>query len=660
MHLITDIILLLTAAVVVVLLFERLGLPPLLGFIAAGVLTGPYGLGFVTEVHQVEMIAELGVILLLFLIGVELSIKQFLKMWRITVVGGGLQMLITATVAAPLAWGFGLETPRAILWGLLVALSSTAIALKLLSTRAEMNSPHGRISLGILIFQDLMVAPLILIIPVLGESGSMTSAIGGRVLLGLGIGVVVVILARYAVPYVLRFVVRVRSSEVFLFAILVLSVGAALVSAKAGLSAALGAFVAGLLISESEYAEHVVAELLPFRDVFFGLFFVSIGMLFDLRVLIAMPLSIIALTVGIVVVKASIIMVICRLLGLPWRTGLVAGLFIAQVGEFAFVLMTEGTKAGLIGGTSYQLLLAAAIFSMMATPFAVKLADKLRSLGDPDDDISSAGQIDESICRLRDHVIIAGYGLNGQNLARVLTRQEIPFVVIEMNPVTVDRLQESGTQVIFGDAGRPKILEHAGIAAARIMVIAISDAAATRRAVATAHRLNPACHIVARTRFMNEVEPLQKLGAAEVIPEEFETAIEIFVRVLQAYLLPRSIIESLVAEIRSDSYGVLRSTETYGPPAPTLSRLLGGAAIEAIQIPERSHLIGESIRGADLRHTTGATVIAIRRGAEFTPNPPPDTTLRQDDILVLLGDRDDIVRAAEYIKDHNDPRDENR
>lgn len=659
MHLFTDIILLLTAAVVVVLLFEQLGLPPLLGFIAAGVLTGPYGLGFVTDVHQVEMIAELGVVLLLFLIGVELSIKQFLKMWRITVVGGGLQMLVTAAVAAPLAFVFGLEAPRAILWGMLVALSSTAIALKLLSTRAEMNSPHGRVSLGILIFQDLMVAPLILIIPLLGESGSATSAIGGRVLLGLGIGVVVIILARYAVPYVLKFVVRVRSSEVFLFAILVLSVGAALVSAKAGLSAALGAFVAGLLISESEYAEHVVAEVLPFRDVFFGLFFVSIGMLFDVRVLLAMPLSIIGLTVGIVAVKAGIIMVICRILGLPWRTGLVAGLFIAQVGEFAFVLMTEGTRAGLIGGTSYQLLLAAAVFSMMMTPFAVKIADKVRAMGDNvGQDITV--EPDDSVCRLRDHVIIAGYGLNGQNLARVLARQEIPYVVIEMNPVTVERLEELGTEVIFGDAGRPSILEYAGIASARIMVIAISDAAATRRAVATAHRLNPACHIVARTRFMNEVEPLQKLGASEVIPEEFETAIEIFVRVLQTYLLPRSIIESLVAEIRSDSYSVLRSTETHGPPAPTLSRLLGGAAIEAIQIPENSHLVGESIRGADLRHSTGATVIAIRRGTRFTPNPPPDTTLQQDDILVLLGDRDDIVRAATYIKDQNDPRGEHR
>ncbi|MBD3299364.1 MAG: sodium:proton exchanger [candidate division Zixibacteria bacterium] len=655
MHLFTDIILLLTAAVVVVLLFERLGLPPLLGFIAAGVLTGPYGLGFVTDVHQVEMIAELGIVLLLFLIGVELSIKQFLQMWRITIVGGGLQMLVTAAVAAPLAFVFGLEPPRAILWGMLVALSSTAIALKLLSTRAEMNSPHGRVSLGILIFQDLMVAPLILIIPLLGESGSATSAIGGRVLLGLGVGVVVIILARYAVPYVLKFVVRVRSSEVFLFAILVLSVGAALVSARAGLSAALGAFVAGLLISESEYAEHVVAEVLPFRDVFFGLFFVSIGMLFDVRVLFAMPLSILGLTVGIVAVKAGIIMVICRILGLPWRTGLVAGLFIAQVGEFAFVLMTEGTRVGLIGGTSYQLLLASAVFSMMMTPLAVKMADKVRSMGeDAGKDIKA--EPEDSVSRLRDHVIIAGYGLNGQNLARVLARQEIPYVVIEMNPVTVERLEESGTEVIFGDAGRPSILEHAGIATARIMVIAISDAAATRRAVATAHRLNPACHIVARTRFMNEVEPLQKLGASEVIPEEFETAIEIFVRVLQTYLLPRSIIESLVAQIRSDSYSVLRSAETYGPPTPTLSRLLGGAAIEAIQIPEESHLIGESIRGADLRHSTGATVIAIRRGTQFTPNPPPDTTLQQDDILVLLGDRDDIVRAAKYIKDPNDPR----
>ena len=656
MHLFTDIILLLTAAVVIVLVFERLGLPPIFGFIAAGVIAGPYGLGLVTDVEQVEVIAELGIILLLFLIGVEMSISQFLRMWRVTVIGGGLQMVITAAIAVPLALAFGVETPRAILWGLLVALSSTAIALKLLSARAEMISPHGRVSLGILIFQDLMVAPLILIIPLLAEPAGLAAAIGARALIGLGVGLGIIVLARFAVPRLLSFVVRSRSSEVFLFAVLVLSLGAALISHKAGLSAALGAFVAGLLIAESEYAEHVVAEVLQFRDVFFGLFFVSIGMLFDVRVLFENWLPIAALTVAVITVKALIIMSVCRILGLTWRTGLIAGLFLAQIGEFSFVLMNKGVQVGLLGGFQYQLVLAAAVFSMMATPFLVKLAGIIPFRDSPATEREREAGEGGTIAEMRDHVIIAGYGLNGQNLGRVLRLQEIPFIVIEMNPVTVQMLRKKGEHVIYGSVERTSILEHAGIAHARILVVAISDAAATRRAVAIGHRTNPACHIIARTRFMNEVDPLLQLGAAEVIPEEFETAIEIFVRVLQTYLLPRSIIESLVGEIRSGSYGLLRSNDVFSAPTPALNRLLGGADIQAVEIPAGSHLVGTSIREADLRHATGATIVAIRRGSDFTPNPVPDTIMHESEVLVLLGDSGSIARAAAYIAEMSDPR----
>lgn len=648
MELFTDIVLLLACSVVVVLVFDRLRLPALIGFLVAGMIAGPHALGVVRSVHTVESISELGVILLLFLIGVELSLKQFFRMWRFTILGGGLQVGITIAVTAFILRFFEVAYTTAVFWGILVSLSSTAIALKLLSESGEVESPHGRISLGILIFQDLMVAPLILIIPHLSAPERVLGVIGPQALIGLAIVVTVIVLARYVIPKVLSIVVRARSSEVFMFAVLVICLGAALASAKAGLSAALGAFVAGLLISESEYSEQVVSEVIPFRNVFFGLFFVSVGMLCDLGAVIALWPQMLAITVGVMIVKTGIIAVICRFLGQPWRVGLTTGVFIGQVGEFSIVLLNEGLRANLAGPIAYQLFLTATIFGMMITPVALavgRAAGRLRAWsvdrhGRPEGDDSPRPHL------ARDHVIVAGYGVNGQNLVKVLKRQNIPFVIIEMNPVTVAAAQQEGLPISYGDITRPAILEHAGLARARVLVIAISDAAATRRTVDVAHRSNPGVHIIVRTRYLAEVEPLETLGASEVIPEEFETAIEIFVRVLQHFLLPRHVIEQSVAEIRCDSYEMLRRGPGESRPAPALARLLAGVEIEAFQIVTDSPLAGRSLGEAALRTETGATLLAVRRGDQFVANPPSGFVLQPLDILVLMGTPTQVAQVS--------------
>lgn len=647
MALFTDIVLLLACSVVVVMVFDRLRLPALVGFLVAGMIAGPHGLRLVGDVHTVEAISEVGVVLLLFLIGVELSLKQFFRMWRVTILGGGLQVLITIASTFLLLQVFNVSFTAAVFWGILVSLSSTAIALKLLSNRGEVDSPHGRISLGILIFQDLMVAPMILIIPRLASPETVMQSIGPQALIGLAIAVAVVLLARYVIPRLLELVVKVRSSEVFMFTVLVLCLGAALVSARAGLSAALGAFVAGLLISESDYSEQVVSEVIPFRDVFFGLFFVSVGMLCDLGAVAALWPHMMAITVGVILVKSTIVALICRALGQPWRVGVATGLFLGQIGEFAIVLLNLGLASEVIGPISYQLFLAATILGMMITPVLVTLTrtteritrDLPHRSAEPGTDAHDYGSV-------KDHVVVAGYGVNGQNLVKVLKRQNIPFVIIEMNPVTVQTARRQGLPIFYGDITRAAILEHAGLANARILVVAISDASATRRAVDAARRINPGVHIIVRTRYLNEVEPLERLGASEVIPEEFETAIEIFVRVLQKYLLPRTVIEHCVAEIRSDSYGLLRRGPGETRPARALARLLAGVEIEAMQLETASPLVGRSLAEAALRTETGATLLAVRRGGQFIPNPDSSIVLQALDILVLMGTPEQLVTAG--------------
>jgi CPA2 family monovalent cation:H+ antiporter-2 len=286
----------------------------------------------------------------------------------------------------------------------------------------------------------------------------------------------------------------------------------------------------------------------------------------------------------------------------------------------------------------YQLFLAATIFGMMITPLGVALTRATNWLARRLPENSGDLPPDESSFRhVRDHVIVAGYGLNGQNLVKVLKRQNIPFVVIEMNPVTVQAARRGGLPIFYGDITRTAILEHAGLSRARILVVAISDASATRRSVEVAHRVNPGLHIIVRTRYLNEVEPLERLGASEVIPEEFETAIEIFVRVLQNFLLPRSVIEQSVAEIRCDSYEILRRGPAETRPTPALARLLAGVEIEAIQLESESRLVGRTLGEAALRTKTGATLLAARRGGQFIPNPDASFVLQSLDILVVMG-----------------------
>ena len=422
-------------------------------------------------------------------------------------------------------------------------------------------------------------------------------------------------------------------------------------TAMAGLSLALGAFIAGLAISESEYSHQALSDIIPFREAFMSLFFISVGMLLDPAILVRYPLPIASLVATILLLKTLVTTGAVMTLGVPMRIAIIAGFSLAQIGEFSFVLSQAGVKAGLLTQELYQIFLAASIATMGLTPaclrFASPMADRTIALL-PHKLTRGRGVLSqhEKPVVMNDHVIIIGYGVNGKNLAKALKNLNIQHIVIETNPFTVKKEGKKGQHILFGDASKPEVLEHAHIKNARGMVVAISDAAASRMVASLARHLNPSLHIIVRTRYILEVEPLYKLGVNEVIPEEFETSIEILSRVLRNYMVPLAEIERCIAEVRSDGYDMFRSMSRRHSHAVGISGYLSGAEIGTYRVQKGSQLEGKSLREGTIRNMSGATVLVIKRGEEVVPNPDPVWELQDNDLVLLLGTPEQLAVAV--------------
>jgi CPA2 family monovalent cation:H+ antiporter-2 len=650
-----DIEILFGLALITVIIFRRLMFPSIIGFMATGILAGPHALGFIRDSHQVEQMAEIGVVLLLFTIGIELSLKELMRIRHLVLWGGGLQVLVTILVVAATAMLGGFPANQSLFFGFLVALSSTAILMKLLIDGGQADAPHGKMAMGILIFQDLCIVPLMLLTPLLAGEGK---GVGEIALIGAKAAAVVVMAhygARFLVPWIFKQVVRTRSRELFILTIIFIGLGTAWLTALAGLSLALGAFIAGLAISESEYSHQALGDIIPFREAFMSLFFISVGMLLDPAILVRHPLLIASLVATILLIKALVTTGAGLALGVPTRITIITALSLAQIGEFSFVLSQSGMKLGILTPEMYQLFLAASIATMGLTPACLKwappVAERIGALL-PRRWTRGRGALSnhERPAAMSDHVIIVGYGINGRNLSRVLKNQEIRHLVVETNPFTVRSEARKGHRILFGDASKPEVLEHAHVDSARILVVAISDAAASRRVAALARQMNPSLHIIVRTRYVLEVEPLLKLGVNEVVPEEFETSVEIFSRVLRTYLVPHHDIERCIAEVRSDGYDMLRSLSRRHSHAVGISGYLSGAEIGTFRVREKSQLESRTLREGTIRSMSGATVLVIKRGDEVVPNPDPVWELRRDDLVLLLGTPEQLAAAGRLFE----------
>ncbi|MDR1051475.1 MAG: cation:proton antiporter [Deltaproteobacteria bacterium] len=530
-----QILILLFLSIVLIYFGLKLNMPPIVGFLVTGVLMGQVaGEGFDQHSPQLEFLSELGVVLLLFTIGLEFSVQKLLQIKKLVLLGGSLQMLAGIVIITPIAkiwfsWNLSLA------WAIFFTLSSTAIVLKIFQDRGEMDSAHGRGAFAILIFQDLAVVPLMVIMPLL--AGAQLQEPVWRMFLNVvGVFALVFVASIWVVPFLMRLIATTKSNELFLFTVILLCLGTAFLTNRAGLSMALGAFLAGMVLASSPYAYQAIGSVMPMRDIFTSLFFVSIGLKMDIGLLFRAPLLTIGLAVAVMLVNTAATTLGMKILGLTTRVSLLVGFSLCQVGEFAFVLAKQAEENSFFSGDDLPMFLNVAVLSMAMTPLALalgrKLSGKVSGLGLDKDEAQGPP------LEYRDHAIVVGFGVAGQSVARACRLTGRQYAVIDMNPLSVASFQKLGEPIIFGDAVNEHVLEHVGVHHASMLIVSIPDTLATRRIIVLAKTLNPKIHVVARTRFLLTKEILGRLGADSVVTEEFEAAIEVFDRVLTYFKLP--------------------------------------------------------------------------------------------------------------------------
>lgn len=634
----------------IIAVMQRVGIPSIVAFLLTGVVVGPAGFGLVEDSEAIAAMAEIGVVLLLFTIGLEISIRELAAMWREVFIGGGLQILITFALGTAVALQFDIPTPQAIFAGLIVAASSTALVLRLLGDNGELGRPYGRLALGVLIMQDIAVVFLLLIVPMLASGTFDARETGTQLGKAVGLIVAIFIAARFLYPWLMRTVVKTRSREVFTLATLAVVFGTAELAGLAGLSLAVGAFIAGLVVSESIFSHQMLAEVLPFREIFNGLFFVSVGLLVSREALVGAPLMLAAAVLIVMVVKALIVFGVAKLLKLSLTEAILAGVSLSQVGEFAFVLAQQGLNYDLLSRDDYAIFISASVFTMLLTPAAIALGKRVTAtINKRDGTENELSAIPENIA-CDDHVIVIGYGVNGRNTSRALETLGVRYIVAEMNIRTVEHERENGVPIVFADAVRPSVLDELHINKARALVVAISDPAATRQIVSAARHANPDLHIIARTRFVTELQPLIELGANEVVPEEFETSLQLTASVMRSYGASTFAIEREREKLRHAQYGALLNEDSsqHGRQ-PRLLDLLSDLELDYAELQDGDHGINSSLAELDLRSKTGASILAVVREDGWLANPPGGFRLSAGDSVVLVGQPEQIRAAREHL-----------
>jgi len=645
-----DVLILLGLALLNAWFFSLLRQSPIVGYLMTGLLVGPYGFHLIKGVHEVEMVAEVGVVLLLFTIGLEFSYQRIARLKKLLLTTGTTQVVMTGLAVACGTWLLG-ETPvTAVVLGMAMALSSTAIVLKLLLERGEIDAAHGRIALAILIFQDICVILFIVILPMLDsqpDSFSLWAIAKSVMILGT-----LYLFVRHLLKPLLRGILLTRAPELFRLTILTLVLGTAWVTAHAGLSLALGAFLAGLALAESDSSHQVMADIIPFRDVFLAVFFISVGMLVDIRLLWSNGWAVLIGIILLSLAKTIAGTLAALAARYPLQTALVAGVMTFQVGEFSFILMAQARGLELVPNHTYQLALSIIALSMMITPMAFRLAHpialRIASLfGGGHVQPLSAEQ--ERTANLEGHVIIAGYGLSGKNVARTLREMCLPYIHIEMNGEMVRIARKAGEIILHGDATAPAVLEAAGIHKARAMVLAINDPAALARAIPTAKELNSELYIIARTHFVTNIAPLMKAGADDIITDEFGAGLEMAAFLLRKFNVSEGRVLRILSSLREEHHRRYQQSERPAQNLTGYLSVLEGGEIDIQAVPDDSPCLGKSLAELNFRNTTGTTVMGVIRNERVIYSPPADLRLETGDTLMLLGEDENILNTRKFL-----------
>ncbi len=653
-----ELVLILGAGVIAAIGVAFLRLPAVAGFMLAGAVVGPSGLKLVHEAEVVEVLSEIGVVLLLFTIGLELSLDGLRRIWRLVAIGGALQVGLTVLSAVGISYALGESVQRGVFFGFLIALSSTAIVLRGLSERQEVEAPHGRFTIGALIFQDLCIVPMMLLVPILAGRGGDSPSLDIAIAMLKAAAVVVATLmgGRFIIPPLLARVDAAKSREVFLLAVLVVCTGIALATAFFGLSLALGAFLAGMLLSQSEFGERAMANVVPLRDLLTSLFFMSLGMLFDVALVRDHPFIIGGLFSALFFGKALIATIASLAMRFPARVAWLSGVGLAQFGEFGFVLAKDGTGFGLITADESRLILTAGLLTMFVTPLSMRLAPHFTAgtkLLRPLERMLGARGIDEPAPhheKLKGHVVIAGYDLSGRALAEALRYAEVRYIVLDLNFERVREAQQRQEPVYYADVTHEEALVHAQLADASAFVLLLDDLPSTRQAIAVARKIGPDVSIFVRCRRRADESRLRDLGGDDIVCEGVEAGIEVTARVLRHRGVPMNIIGPLIEAARS-RVGTRVRQESL--PMRRLGELrdLDALKVEPVLITSEMCAIGQTLSTLRLGRLAGATVVALRRGAHLFDAVPSDLPFADGDVLYLAGSREAIFAGLALLRE---------
>ncbi len=637
-HTLELILLLLAAAVVAVIVCRLARLPPILGYLAVGIALGPHAMALVPDTAGVRDLAAFGIVFLMFSIGLEFSLPQ-VKAIGGSVFGLGLaQVAITTVAVVGVLRLFGFGWLAGFTVGGALAMSSTAIVSKLLAERAELNSEHGRDVMGVLLFQDLSVVAFLIAVPTLAAGGAdlwLPLAIAaGKAAIALG---VILLFGQVPMRAWFQLVARLRSPELFMLNILLVTLGLASLTEMAGLSFALGAFLAGMLIAETEFRYEVEEDIKPFRDVLLGLFFVTVGMYLDLRVVGANLGWVALLLVGPVLAKLVLIVILARAFGSPLGTALRTGFFLAQAGEFAIVMLALASDLSILGATFVQLALAAMVLSMLAAPLVIQFAEPLVRKLTANDWLARAALVTQIASRTmtrKEHLIICGFGRSGQNLARLLEKEGIAFIALDADPERVRESAAEGASVVYGDAGRRESLIAAGLPKARAVAVTFADTATALKIVHHVQRLRPEVPVIVRTLDDSELDRLIKAGAAEVVPEVLEGSLTLASHSLLLLGVPVNRVLARIREVREERYSLFRGFYHGVTDAADAADNLQ-PRLQSVMLTDRSAAIGRTL--ADFDFDGLVEVTGVRRRGERSAVPEADFRFEPGDVVVLLG-----------------------
>lgn len=645
-----DIVVLLAVAVLSVVAFRRLHLPPILAYLLVGVFVGPHGLDWLGNGEDTRLLAEMGIVFLLFSVGLEFSLPQLMSMKREVLGVGGAQVLVTAVAAALVAWLVGVPVKGAVIIGGVIAMSSTAVVIKQLREQLELNSRHGRLSVGILLFQDLAVIPFLIIIPTLAGGADhslplvvLTSLVKGALVLAVMLAV-----GHWALRPLFQGIISFHSSELFTLTVLLFSLSAAWVTHLFGLSLMLGAFLAGMMLGETAFRHQVEADIRPFRDVLLGLFFITVGMLLDIHTLPQIIHWVLLIVAALIVFKTLSIMALCMKGGAEQGVALRTGLVLSQGGEFGFALLALALKDSLLTPFTVQIVLAAVIISMALSPLVIRFNGRLAkywlttSYGVAREE--AMHDIEASAQDLDKHILICGYGRIGQNVSRFVERAGFKYIALDLDPVRVQEAHAAGQHAFYGDSTHLDLLISAGLSRARVLVISFADTPATFKILEQVRKVRPEIPILVRTGDDGELERLQAAGATEVIPETLEATLMLVFHLLYLLDVPVNRIMRQIQAVRSDRYRILRQVfhgqETFDVEEPDTLR----EGLRTVTLVRGANAVGKRLGELKLDEFD-VTVTAVRRGGKRGLSPKPETELEEWDVVVLYGTPEAIERA---------------